>query len=450
MPVFTYQAKNSSGQTVSGEISASDERAAAAQVRALGQYPMRVERLSAMRPAGTIATTAVLDPNVVSTSSYQAQSALLNGTQAGQGRVVDSPRVSLGLGNNSYGLSEVRPYGSWFEQRIVNPIWTGVSMPALSMYYRQLAAMLNAGMTVNRALEAMQMQSDPPLRKISFVMRRHVEAGGKMSEAMGMFPQVFRPLHRFLVEAAEGTGALDGAFLRLSAYVDSDYELRRVIKKETFMPKINLVATFLLPPLYILIVSGTQAYINTAVVPLLRLLVEALAVYVVGRYALTIAPVAVIYDTIKSYLPYFGTTVRMLSNAKFARALSALYTAGVSIPTAIKTASKVSGNAYLSAQMNKASASILSGSSLTEAFESAGIFPPMFLSMIRTGETTGSLDTLLDKVAGFYEDESEVRLKQSVQAFNTLVFLIIAVLVGREVIGFWQGYGNQFTDQMKD
>ncbi len=86
--------------------------------------------------------------------------------------------------------------------------------------------------------------------------------------------------------------------------------------------------------------------------------------------------------------------------------------------------------------MNKASSAILSGSSMTEAFESAGVFPPMFISMIRTGETTGSLDTLLDKVAGFYEDESEVRLKQSVQAFNTLVFLIIAVLVGKEVIGF--------------
>ncbi len=175
-----------------------------------------------------------------------------------------------GLGGSSYGLPEVRPYGSWFEQRILNPIWTGVSMPALVDVLpaagrdaerrndREPRAGSDAGAVGDAAPENL------------LLMRRHVEAGGKLSEAMGMFPQVFRPLHRFLVEAAEGTGALDGAFLRLSAYVDADYELRRVIKKETFMPKINLVATFLLPPLYVLIVSGTQAYLHTAVLPLLK------------------------------------------------------------------------------------------------------------------------------------------------------------------------------------
>ena len=85
---------------------------------------------------------------------------------------------------------------------------------------------------------------------------------------------------------------------------------------------------------------------------------------------------------------------------------------------------------------------MIAGAGLTESFRQTGVFPPQFLSMVGTGEVTGSLDQTLTKMAEFYEAESEVRLHQSVQAFNTLIYLAVAAMVGYEVIHFWQGYYN--------
>jgi type II secretory pathway component PulF len=91
---------------------------------------------------------------------------------------------------------------------------------------------------------------------------------------------------------------------------------------------------------------------------------------------------------------------------------------------------------------------MMAGAGMTEAFRKTGVFPPMFISMMGTGEHTGSLDQTLTKLAEYYEAESAVRLHQSVQTLNVLIFLLVAIIVARVVIQFYTGYAGTFTDQM--
>jgi type II secretory pathway component PulF len=184
--------------------------------------------------------------------------------------------------------------------------------------------------------------------------------------------------------------------------------------------------------------------------PLIHILEIMGIVYVSGRYALKSKEIAITYDTVKAYLPYFGTTVRMLGIAKFSRAMSSLYSSGVLIPTAVGVAARTTGNAFLRWQMLKTVPAMMAGSGLTEAFKRSGVFPSMFLSMLGTGEMTGNLDQTLTKLAEYYEAESEVRLHQSVQALNVLIFLLVAVMVGFVVIHFYEGYFNSIFSAAGD
>jgi type IV pilus assembly protein PilC len=430
MPTYLYQAKDTTGQTVSGEVTANDERTAAGRVRELGYYPMQVERGSTVQPA---AATQAMPPGYSAQTPHQAQS--MAGAQSTVGSTVQ-PRVGDLFSNGERAFV----YGSWFERHCIYPIWTGVAPRDLALFYRQFAAMLSAGMSPARALKTIQDQSSGMLRRAAWYMSRHVESGGKLSEAMSIFPHVFTKLQRSIIMASEETGALDVMMVRLSEYIEADYALRLIVRRETFMTKINFIATFLLPPLVIAVTQGATAYLSQVVMPLLWRLIELFALWALGRYALTVRQIAYVYDAFKAYLPYFGTTVRMLALAKFARAFGSLYSSGVLIPRAVTTAAEVSGNEYLNSMMKRAVDGMTAGDGLTESFARTGVFPPMFLSMMSTGETTGNLDGMLNKVAEFYEGESAVRLHQSVTVLNVLLFLVVAGIVGYIVVRFYAGF----------
>jgi type II secretory pathway component PulF len=260
---------------------------------------------------------------------------------------------------------------------------------------------------------------------------------------MAIFPHIFTNLQRAIIAASEETGGLDIMMVRVSEYLEADHALRQMVRRETFMPKINFAATFLLPTLVVAVIHGVHAYFQQAVLPLLEILGAMLSIYVAGRFALKSRRIAEAYDTMKAYLPYFGTTVRMLALAKFSRAFASLYASGVLIPRAVLTASRVTGNMYLDRKMRQAVDHMVAGQGLTESFAETGVFPAMFVSMMGTGEMTGNLDGMLNKVAEFYEGESAIRLHQSVTVLNVLIFLVVAAIVGYEVIRFWTSYyGN--------
>jgi type II secretory pathway component PulF len=425
--IYKYEAKSEDGKTVSGTLEAETEQSAASQVRQMGYYPMRF-RLSGL--SGGTAT--------------------LGRAPARQSSTTDSGNASSQFIDGHSKPFTYTPYGSWFARRLIYPISTGVSAKDLSIFFREFATMLHAGVPITRCLEA--ISQNYPTGLLGTAVRRvkaHVEAGDSLTHAFSEFPYLFSELNISMVAAGEEHGALDGMMLRVSEYLEKEFALREMIKRETFMTKIEIVAAIFLPPLFIWVVQGPHAYFQQVVHPALNIAAMILMAFVAIRIALKTDSVRISYDTAKAYLPWFGGTVRMLALAKFARSLASLYAAGVLIPRALEVSAMVTGNAFYSWKISGAVKNLMGGATLSECLRSTGAFPPMFLSMVNTGETTGSLDDMLGKIADFYEDQANTRLQASVKALGVVLLMamgIVVCIIGMKALGSYIAGLNGIMD----
>ncbi len=394
--IYSYEAKDEAGQTVTGSLHAQDERTAARQVRELGFFPLRVAAAS------------------------------------GTGQVQAREQPVSAAGPNK------------LLQTFVYPLWSGVAPMDLAICYRQWATLIGAGVPLFRSLTSLSAQArSGPLRRSLEQIARTVEEGGTLSEGMARFPWIFTDFHRAMIRSGEKTGGLDTTFRRLADAMDQEMALRRTLKRETLMPKINFAAAFLLPPLVYLFLGNVKAYVSHAVLPLLALAGTGLGFYVINRLGMQQRRG---YDTLTANIPGIGGTVRLVALARFARALASLYGAGVSMPQAIQSAAEVCGNAFLGNKMIRAIPDIEAGQGLAWSLGRTGAFPPMVVSMIQTGEETGSLDAMMDKVAEHYEQDVVVRLHQTSVAVGTATMLIVGIFVGVIVIQAYTGY---FTSVLK-
>jgi len=420
--IYRYEAKDEGGNTVTGTLEAESERVAASHVRQMGYFPMRFHS-SGRGGAATLETpitpTALIDRTPVSSSQ------VLDGFQ--------QPFSN-------------RPHGTWFVRTFIYPLSTGVSTRDLSLFFREFAAMLQAGVPITRCLEAIGQNHVGG--QLSIAIRRiqqRVEAGDSLSNAFGEFPHLFTDLHLAMIAAGEESGGLDQMLLRISEYLESEFAMREMIKRETFMTKLEIAAAVFLPPLYIWVTQGWAAYSHQVVQPAMFWTSMLVLAFVSIRISLRSAVVRQAYDTVKAFIPWFGSTVRMLALAKFARAFASLYSAGVLIPRALTVSARVTGNSYFTAKISQAVDSLMNGATVAQALMITGAFPSMFVSMVNTGETTGSLDTMLSKVADFYEDEAKTRLHATVKMLGVLLLLIMGIvtcIVGMKALGAYLGPVN--------
>jgi type II secretory pathway component PulF len=155
---------------------------------------------------------------------------------------------------------------------------------------------------------------------------------------------------------------------------------------------------------------------------------------------ITHGPQRLAIDEFKLRFPYAGKFVRALAAAKFCRALGALQGAGMGLHKTINLASDACGNEAMARQTRRIIHRLDKGESLTAALTSTGQFPPLALQMLSTGEASGSIETQLDKVADFLEADAETAIKQAVQVLGIVVFLLVAIRVGMQVISGYTGY----------
>ena len=152
------------------------------------------------------------------------------------------------------------------------------------------------------------------------------------------------------------------------------------------------------------------------------------------------------YDAVLANAPPIGGVVRMIALARFSRVMASLYAAGVSIPEALRAAAAATGNAYMERRMVSAVPALQGGRGIAEALVATKMFPPMVVSMLGTGEQTGSLDMTMDKVAEYYEQESAVRLHQLCVSLGAVVTVIVGIRIGMTVINFYTGYFDKMND----
>ncbi len=412
--IYSYQAKDRAGRTVTGSLDAPDERRAAQEIRDMGYFPMRL----APQQGGA----ATLSPH--NDLSFQGE----------------PPQRAVG------GAVRQVPFsGTWLLAHLVYPLWSGVGLRDLALLYRQFSAMLNAGVPIYQCLTSLTQQTgNARLRRYLTRISARVLEGAMLTEAFAEFPWVFTDFHRAMIAAGEQSGRLDVMMTRLASALEQEYTLRAAVKKETWYPAMTLLMSFLLPPVVDLIVlKNAKLYYHEAVQPLLIFGAVLVVGYIVTRL---LSQFKTAYDWLLASLPGIGGAVRMVALARFARVIASLYAAGVSIPEALRAAAAATGNAYMEHRMVSAIPALQGGRGIAEALVATRIFPPMVVSMLGTGEQTGSLDMTMDKVAEYYEQEAVVRLHQLSVALGAFALIIAGIRVAIVVGNFYTGYFNKLND----
>ncbi len=335
-----------------------------------------------------------------------------------------------------------------------------VGLKDLSIWCRQFATMINAGVSLVRCLDVLEQQSsNPNLKEIIRDIESEVEGGATLSRSMGKFPRVFSELAVGLVRAGEVGGVLDETLERLAGFLESDLELRRKIKSSMTYPVLVMVVaigivtflvTFILPKFiqlftdlgmepdefpaptrFLMTVSNfatSKWYIMVAIIVGLWIAIGRLKRTKTGkRY----------WDTLMLKMPVFGSLNHKVAIARFARTLSTLLASGVPILQAMETVAGTVANDIIADAVLLSRASIREGDTIADPLAESKMFPPMVVQMITIGEETGQLDSMLEKVADFYESEVDAALESLTSALEPLMIVSLGFVVGFIVISMF-------------
>lgn len=227
---------------------------------------------------------------------------------------------------------------------------------------------------------------------------------------------------------------------RLAKYYDRIFQLEQSYRWQTFYPKLLLAALILIPTAKTLFFGGLIAWLVLVLTRSLPLLVAITLLWYGWRALRSIGPISEAIDAVKLYVPWFGSLARRMATARWARALEMLATAGVPVHQALVAAAAASGNKAMEASLVREAQGVLSGRSLLEVVAMSRAVPPLAVELLAAAEQTGSYEGVLEKIAEYYESETEVGGKQTAVVVGTGFYLIIALLIAIVVISFWRGY----------
>lgn len=330
------------------------------------------------------------------------------------------------------------------------PLFGGVPLKTLAMFFRQFAAMLAAGVPIYQTLETLgnQRGGNAKLRRALGDIRNSVLAGERLADAFEKHPVLFPPIVRAMIRVGETSGMLENILRQIANYLENELELRRLLSRVTFYPKLVLFFAILIPGLIPALITMVGAPGGAPVGETLagiartyaKILFMVFALWAAFRLAMQAQGFRYAWGLLTVMLPWIGFTVRQLALARFARALSALYGAGLPLSQAMRYAADATGNEYLRSRIQPAGSKLEAGYSITDTFASTGVFPPMVMDMVATGENTGELGFMMDKVAEYYEEEGKLRSHQAGYVFGVVVYLGVAIYVAIIVIQYYAGY----------
>jgi type IV pilus assembly protein PilC len=325
-----------------------------------------------------------------------------------------------------------------------------IKASAFMMFNVQLAALINAGVTLIRSLRVISHQiEDKNLQEVIGDLVREVEGGASLSQAMKKHPSVFSRLYVSMVASGELSGELPTILNRLAQYTEEQNNLRQKIKNALMYPVILtllgliivlLVVTFVIPQfMRIFKDSGIE-------VPLPTLIVSQVGMGIKTHWPFIIIAVAGIYmllrfygrsergrifvDNLKLRLPVFGALIKKTAIARFSRTLGMLVSTGVPVIQALDISEAILGNIILSNAVKSVTESVTGGKGLAEPMRLSGQFPPLIIQMISTGEETGELDTLLDKTADYYETEVNHAVKRLTVLIEPFFLVLMGLIIG--------------------
>jgi type IV pilus assembly protein PilC len=400
MPKFSYTAVDARGKQANGFVDATDQNDAITQIRQLGFYP---QRLDETKEEETVTTEKKV---------------------------------------------KVKKGGAKVKGKI------------LTIFTRQLATLIDAGLPLMRSLNTLAKQErNPVMRTTMSSLASAVESGGTFSEALAQHPRIFDKLYVNMVKAGELGGVLEIVLTRLAEFQEKSQRIKGKVVSAMVYPLVVLViAAAILTFLLIFIVPKFQQIFNDAlpgkplpavtlfvigcshfVVDQWYLIIGGIAVLVVGFKVLRSLPAGIVFlDQVALKIPVFGDLTNKTAISRFARTLGTLISSGVPILQALNITRDTAGNVVVANAINKIHDSVKEGESVVGPMEAAsGIFPPMVTSMVQVGEETGQLPDMLVKVADVYEGEVDNVVTGLTSILEPIMIVMLAVIVGTIVIALF-------------
>lgn len=332
-----------------------------------------------------------------------------------------------------------------------------ISLKDLAIMARQLATMIDSGLSLIRALSILAEQTESkPLAKVVGQVRSDVEVGSAFSVALAKHADVFPPLMINMVKAGEVGGFLDQVLVSVAENFEAEVKLRGKVKSAMTYPVVVFVVAilavtgmllFIVPvfagmfsslggtlPLPTRILMTASSILKVTIIPTVVVLI-AFAVWW-GRHKNDKA-VRQAVDPWKLKVPVFGNLFRKIAVSRFTRNFGTMIHAGVPILQALDIVGETSGNLVIEKAAKAVQESVRRGESLSGPLAHHSVFPPMVVQMMAVGEDTGALDTMLGKIADFYDDEVEATTEQLTSLIEPLMIVVIGAIIGAMVIAMY-------------
>ncbi len=379
---YQYVAKDRTGREVSGSLEAASESDAAARVRELGLYPLRVK--AAGRASGA------------------------------------------------------QPGESLFAR-----VFPPVSLRQRVQFWTQLHAVLNSGMSMSEGLGTIAGPGCGALGRMAAEASRRTAAGEPLSSVLAEFPSSVPKTEVALIRAGEHSGSLAQAIAALTAMNEAELATRRDFMFQLAYPALVALAMVLIPLLPIAVLDGAGAvarFVRERYVPVVVL---AAGVFIGARLLLALVPAIKLgWDHIKLKTPGIGGIVNKMAVARTADVLAAAYRSGIDIALGLELAADSCGNASMGRRLREAAPAVRAGEPITTALARTRAFPSRALQMLGTAEKTGDIDTMMASVSRYFNDEARSALRISAVAAGVGALLVVGLMTALRVLSVYGSYAR--------
>lgn len=325
-----------------------------------------------------------------------------------------------------------------------------IKLKDISLFCKQMSVMLESGIPLNNAVDILEQQATSKNLKSSLkIVSKSLKEGSQLSKAMldqeGMFPDLLIRM----VQAGEKTGKLDEVLEKMSEHYNKELKTSRQIRGAMIYPAVLafLAVAAVLALLYVVIPSFSGIFEQSGMaMPLPTRIVLAASNFVRSSWYILFGVTGILVflflryrsteagryqlDRLKLWLPVIKGPMQKIVTARFASTLAILTSAGIPLVEAIESAAATTNNAVVIEKMKIANEGLQKGERLTGMITSTGLFPPMMLSMVKIGEESGSLESMLVKTSDYYEEELETAIKQLLSLLEPAMIIVMGVIIG--------------------
>jgi type IV pilus assembly protein PilC len=332
-----------------------------------------------------------------------------------------------------------------------------VQVKDVILFARQFSTMIDAGLPIIQCFDILHAQeSNPTFKKILKEIKESIESGSTMADSLRKYPNEFDDLFVNMVAAGEAGGILDVILQRISGYMEKTAKLKAQVKGALTYPIATLIiAGIVLAVILVFVIPVFQDMFSSfgSELPLFTQMVVAASDFAKANIAYIIIGIAVFIFVFKRIgktergreiidewvlkLPVFGMLLRKVAVAKFTRTMGTMLSSGVAILEALEIVARTSGNKTIEKSIFSVRSGISEGRTMAEPLTESGVFPAMVCQMISVGESTGALDTMLGKIADFYDEEVDQAVENLTSLIEPFMLVFLGVTIGGLVIAMY-------------